>query len=315
MSDASAATPRPAGRCPPSCCRRSSRRAATCSPSPTPPARCSGPTRASPRRPATPAGRGDAARLHAARARPAREARLSFARMLSSARPDSGVLAAARRRRRRRSGSTSHSARARRAHRSGPSPTSRARARSAARAARQDELLDTAQEFGRLGIWEREIPSGEGRWDRHVFGFWGLDPAAGTPQLRRRDPAHPSRRSRADDLPRFDAARRPLCAALSRHPARRQDALDPLAVGSEERPARHARPRPRHHDGRHRGLRRGARAERRQRPAQARGRARQDRDLAPRPAHRPHALQRPRLRAARHDAAARGPVDRRGARR
>ncbi len=51
----------------------------------------------------------------------------------------------------------------------------------AAQARRQDELLDTAQEFGRLGIWERRIPSGEGRWDRHVFGFWGLDPAAGTP--------------------------------------------------------------------------------------------------------------------------------------
>jgi PAS domain S-box-containing protein len=51
----------------------------------------------------------------------------------------------------------------------------------AARAARQDELLDTAQEFGRLGIWERDIPSGDGRWDKHVFGFWGIDPAAGTP--------------------------------------------------------------------------------------------------------------------------------------
>ncbi|MDQ6638518.1 MAG: PAS domain-containing protein, partial [Pseudomonadota bacterium] len=31
------------------------------------------------------------------------------------------------------------------------------------------------------GIWEREIPSGEGRWDKHVFSFWGIDPAAGTP--------------------------------------------------------------------------------------------------------------------------------------
>ncbi len=51
----------------------------------------------------------------------------------------------------------------------------------AIRARRQDELLDTAQEFGRLGIWERAIPSGEGRWDKHVFGFWGIDPAEGTP--------------------------------------------------------------------------------------------------------------------------------------
>ena len=51
----------------------------------------------------------------------------------------------------------------------------------AAQARRQGEMLDTAQDFGRIGLWERRIPSGEGRWDRHVFGFWGLDPAAGTP--------------------------------------------------------------------------------------------------------------------------------------
>ena len=90
-------------------------------------------------------------------------------------------------------------------------------------------------------------------------------------------------------------ARRPLLAALPRDPARRQDAPAPFAVGGEERPARRARPRRRHHDGRHRGLRAGARARRRQRAAQARGRPRPDRDLAPRPAHQPHALQRPRL--------------------
>ncbi|MDE2628108.1 MAG: PAS domain-containing protein [Burkholderiales bacterium] len=51
-----------------------------------------------------------------------------------------------------------------------------------ARAQHQSELLDMAQEFGRLGVWEREIPSGKGRWDRHVFRFWGLDPTGtGTP--------------------------------------------------------------------------------------------------------------------------------------
>ncbi|HEY2561217.1 MAG TPA: PAS domain-containing protein, partial [Caldimonas sp.] len=51
----------------------------------------------------------------------------------------------------------------------------------AALAARREELLDTAQEFGRLGIWERNIPSGEGRWDKHVFDFWGIDPGDGAP--------------------------------------------------------------------------------------------------------------------------------------
>jgi signal transduction histidine kinase/CheY-like chemotaxis protein len=47
------------------------------------------------------------------------------------------------------------------------------------------DLLDMAQEFGRLGVWQREIPSGKGVWDRHVFGFWGLDPAQGTPDFER----------------------------------------------------------------------------------------------------------------------------------
>ena len=51
----------------------------------------------------------------------------------------------------------------------------------AARAQHLSELLDMAQEFGRLGIWEREIPSGTGTWDRHVFGIWGIAPDAGTP--------------------------------------------------------------------------------------------------------------------------------------
>ena len=53
----------------------------------------------------------------------------------------------------------------------------------AARAQHLSELLDMAQEFGRLGVWEREIPSGKGRWDRHVFGFWGLPPSDETPDF------------------------------------------------------------------------------------------------------------------------------------
>ncbi len=53
----------------------------------------------------------------------------------------------------------------------------------AEQARRQGELIDTAQEFGRLGLWERRIPSGEGHWDRHVFRFWGLEPRGGTPSF------------------------------------------------------------------------------------------------------------------------------------
>ena len=66
-----------------------------------------------------------------------------------------------------------------------------------AEARRQGELLETAQEFGRLGVWERDIPSGEGRWDRHVFGFWGLDPEAGTPTYEQAIASiHPEDRAR-----------------------------------------------------------------------------------------------------------------------
>ena len=32
-------------------------------------------------------------------------------------------------------------------------------------ARRLAELLDMAQEFGRVGVWERDIASGTGRWD------------------------------------------------------------------------------------------------------------------------------------------------------
>ena len=56
-----------------------------------------------------------------------------------------------------------------------------AQRRAEAHARHQAELLDTAQEFGRLGVWERDIRTLEGRWDRHVFRFWSLDPAGGTP--------------------------------------------------------------------------------------------------------------------------------------
>ncbi|HVK32470.1 MAG TPA: PAS domain-containing protein [Burkholderiaceae bacterium] len=39
---------------------------------------------------------------------------------------------------------------------------------------RLTEMLDLAQEFGRLGVWERDPNTLEGRWDRHVFRFFGF---------------------------------------------------------------------------------------------------------------------------------------------
>ncbi|MEW6703235.1 MAG: PAS domain-containing protein [Pseudomonadota bacterium] len=49
--------------------------------------------------------------------------------------------------------------------------------------ARLAELLDMAQEFGRIGVWERDLRTLQGRWDRHVFRFWGLGPDAPTPSF------------------------------------------------------------------------------------------------------------------------------------
>ncbi|HEY0818511.1 MAG TPA: PAS domain-containing protein [Rhizobacter sp.] len=50
-------------------------------------------------------------------------------------------------------------------------------------ARRQAELLDMTQEIGRLAVWEREIPDGTGRWDRHMFDFFGLPEGDGTPSF------------------------------------------------------------------------------------------------------------------------------------
>ncbi|MEO8153503.1 MAG: PAS domain-containing protein [Rhizobacter sp.] len=43
--------------------------------------------------------------------------------------------------------------------------------------------LDLVQELGRIGVWERDLATGEGRWDAHMFGLTGFDPAQGTPHF------------------------------------------------------------------------------------------------------------------------------------
>lgn len=45
------------------------------------------------------------------------------------------------------------------------------------------ERLDVAQEFGRLGVWERDLKTLTGHWDRHAFRIWGLNESAGTPHF------------------------------------------------------------------------------------------------------------------------------------
>ena len=47
--------------------------------------------------------------------------------------------------------------------------------------AQQTELLDLARGFGRLGLWERNVRTLKGHWDREVMRFWGLDTQQPTP--------------------------------------------------------------------------------------------------------------------------------------
>ena len=57
--------------------------------------------------------------------------------------------------------------------------------RQSAEAHRLAELLDLAQDFGRLAVWERDPRSLHGRWDRHMYRFWGLSEGDGTPDFER----------------------------------------------------------------------------------------------------------------------------------
>jgi PAS domain S-box-containing protein len=58
-------------------------------------------------------------------------------------------------------------------------------ARQAQETQRLRELLDLAQDFGRLGVWERDVRTLQGRWDRHTYRFWGLPEGEGTPDFTR----------------------------------------------------------------------------------------------------------------------------------
>ncbi len=43
--------------------------------------------------------------------------------------------------------------------------------------------LDFVQSRARIGTWERDVRTQAGRWDAHMFAFFGIDPAGGTPSL------------------------------------------------------------------------------------------------------------------------------------
>ncbi len=48
---------------------------------------------------------------------------------------------------------------------------------------RRDAWLNLARDSGRLGVWERNVQTLEGHWDREVMRMWGLDPDAPTPDF------------------------------------------------------------------------------------------------------------------------------------
>ncbi|MFY9510860.1 MAG: PAS domain-containing protein, partial [Rubrivivax sp.] len=50
-------------------------------------------------------------------------------------------------------------------------------------AACANELLDLARATGRLGVWERNARSGEGRWDRHIFRMRGMEGEGAAPSF------------------------------------------------------------------------------------------------------------------------------------
>jgi signal transduction histidine kinase len=99
-----------------------------------------------------------------------------------------------------------------------PTPTSDDELQQArAEIVRLRELLALAQEFGRVGVWERDPRTLAGRWDAHVFGFFGFAPgetpsieAAGArvhPDDSRADAVRESMTTPGDHMRRFRVLR------------------------------------------------------------------------------------------------------------
>ncbi len=59
------------------------------------------------------------------------------------------------------------------------------------------DKLALVQEFGRLGLFERDVRSGQGHWDAHMFRLFGLEPQVGTPDMNAAiERVHPEDRER-----------------------------------------------------------------------------------------------------------------------
>ena len=48
---------------------------------------------------------------------------------------------------------------------------------------RRGALLEFVQTHARIGLWERNVRTRAGRWDPHMFRFFGIDPRRGTPTI------------------------------------------------------------------------------------------------------------------------------------
>ena len=82
-------------------------------------------------------------------------------------------------------------------------------------------------------VWERSIPDGKGRWDRHMFHFGCHPPTARRPSRQPRSACPRRRRQRG--VPRIDARRRHLRTPLPMS-RRRQRAPRALAWEVQARP-------------------------------------------------------------------------------
>ena len=70
------------------------------------------------------------------------------------------------------------------------------------------DKLELIQDFGRMGLFERDIRTGEGHWDKHMFRLLAFDPVVGTPDFTRAtERVHPEDRAkfRADHLKYIEA--------------------------------------------------------------------------------------------------------------
>ncbi len=188
--------------------------------------------------------------------------------------------------------------------------------RESLRADRLEDLLNMAQQFGRLGVFERDPRTMEGRWDSHMHRFWGLSVDDKAPNFSEAQAyvVPEDRAAMGERVPRFDEDRRQLLAPLSRARRRRRAAAPAFAVDGEQRRRRQARSRDRRRRGRHRDLAPGAKRARGQRATGAGAAVERHRCLAPGPGDQSPVLRRSGLAHPGHEAAARGLEPRRGAR-